>query len=108
MDQPNRIYNLKSFLVITCGEYMLVCEYVSRFKIPSPGDPSREDLGLGLFGSAYPGWVTLVIITTTSPCQNFGRERPFLRWDVPVVGQNRVRWSGRVYLDLKIAPSGRN
>jgi hypothetical protein len=75
VDQPNRIYNLKSFLVITCGEYMLVCEYVSRFKIPSPGNPSREDLGLGLFGSAYPRWVAMVVVATVRPCQNFAIER---------------------------------
>jgi hypothetical protein len=82
VDQPNGIYNLKSFLIITCGEYMFVCEYVSRFKIPSPGNPIREDLGLGLVGG-FPGWVALVVVTTTSVCQNLAIERPFPRWDVP-------------------------
>jgi hypothetical protein len=54
-----RVPDLHSCTVCACsysfvpGEYMLLCEYVSRFKIPSP----------------------------VNPCEDFARERPFPRWD---------------------------
>ena len=76
------ICNLNSVLIITCAEYMFVSEHASRFKLPSPGNPIREDPGV-LLESACPGWVAMGVVTSISPCQNFAIEHPFLRWDVP-------------------------
>jgi hypothetical protein len=58
--------------------------------------------------------VDLPTVGCTRCCDNsktmskFRDRTPISSWGCAWVGQNRVRWSGRVYLDLKITPSGRN